>query len=74
MMSLVQPALARLHQARPPRAVAYKLTAMSDNLSPADGDRAAASTRTLEIAVALILFVLGAIVVFDSYRLGLEMG
>ena len=47
---------------------------MSDNLSPADGDRAVASTRTLEIAVALILLVLGAIVVFDSYRLGSKWG
>jgi len=47
---------------------------MSDNLSPADGDRAAASTRTLEIAVALILFTLGAVVVFDSYRLGSKWG
>ena len=47
---------------------------MSDDLSPADGDRAAASTRTLEIAVALILLVLGAIVVFDSYRLGSKWG
>jgi len=47
---------------------------MSDNLSPEDGDRAAASTRTLEIAVALILFVLGAIVVFDSNRLGSKWG
>jgi len=47
---------------------------MSDNPSPADGDRAAASTRTLEIAVALILFALGAIVVYDSYRLGSKWG
>lgn len=47
---------------------------MSDNPSPADGDRAAASTRTLEITVALILFALGAIVVFDSYRLGSKWG
>jgi hypothetical protein len=47
---------------------------MSDDLSPADGDRAAASTRTLEIAVASILFALGAVVVFDSYRLGSKWG
>ncbi|MGH6609834.1 MAG: tripartite tricarboxylate transporter TctB family protein [Burkholderiaceae bacterium] len=47
---------------------------MSDNPAPADGDRAAASTRTLEITVALILFVLGAIVVYDSYRLGSRWG
>ena len=42
--------------------------------SPADGDRAAVSTRTVEIAVALILFALGALVVFDSYRLGSKWG
>ena len=38
------------------------------------GDRASVSTRTVEIAVALILFIVGAIVVFDSYRLGSEVG
>ena len=43
---------------------------MTDNPLPADDDRAVASTRTLEIAVASILFAVGAIVVFDSYRLG----
>src|SRR5262245_17325331 len=47
---------------------------MSDNSSPADGDRAAASTRTLEIVVAALLFALGALVVFDSYRLGSKWG
>jgi len=47
---------------------------MSDNPSPAEGDRAAASTRTLEIAVAALLFALGALVVFDSYRLGSKWG
>lgn len=47
---------------------------MSDGTSPDDGDRAVASTRTVEIAVALILFALGAIVVFDSYRLGSKWG
>jgi len=38
------------------------------------GDRASVSTRTLEIAVALILFTVGAIVVYDSYRLGSKWG
>ena len=47
---------------------------MSESPPHADGDRAAASTRTLEIAVALILFLLGAIVVYDSYRLGSKWG
>jgi hypothetical protein len=32
------------------------------------------SVRTMEIAVAVIIFVLGAIVVFDSYRLGSKWG
>ncbi len=35
-----------------------------------ESDRASVSTRSIEIAVALILFTLGAIVVYDSYRLG----
>ena len=43
---------------------------MDDNQSSSGGDRAVVSTRTVEIAVALVLFTLGAIVVFDSYRLG----
>ena len=37
-------------------------------------DRAGVSTRTMEIAVALVLFVIGAIVIFDSYRLGSKWG
>ena len=37
-------------------------------------DRAGVSTRTMEIAVALVLFTIGAIVVFDSYRLGSRWG
>ena len=37
-------------------------------------DRVVASHRTMEIAVALILFAIGAIVVFDSYRLGSKWG
>ena len=39
-----------------------------------EGDRAIVSTRSAEIVVALILFTLGAIVVFDSFRLGSRWG
>jgi putative tricarboxylic transport membrane protein len=35
-----------------------------------NNDRPAASTRTLELVVAGLLFLLGAVVVFDSLRLG----
>jgi putative tricarboxylic transport membrane protein len=35
-----------------------------------NNDRPAASTRTLELVVAALLFLLGAVVVFDSLRLG----
>ncbi len=38
------------------------------------GERAAVSMRTMEIVVALIIMVLGAIVVFDSHRLGSSWG
>ena len=47
---------------------------MDDDQSSSGGDRAVVSTRTVEIAVALILFTLGAVVVFDSYRLGVQGG
>ena len=47
---------------------------MDDKQLSAGGDRASVSTRTVEIAVALILFIVGAIVVFDSYRLGSKWG
>jgi len=47
---------------------------MDDEEASADGDRALVSTRTMEIAVALILLALGATVVFDSYRLGSKWG
>ena len=47
---------------------------MDDDPSSVGSDRAVASTRTLEISVALILLVLGGIVVFDSYRLGSRWG
>ena len=45
---------------------------MSDD-KPSGGE-AGISTRTMEIAVALILFALGALVVFDSVRLGASWG
>ena len=35
-----------------------------------NNDRPAANTRTLEIVVAGLLFALGALVMFDSVRLG----
>ena len=41
---------------------------------PPPGRRAGISTRSVEIAVAVILFVLGAIVVYDSNRLGSRWG
>jgi len=47
---------------------------MDDKEVWADADRASVSTRTMEIAVALVLFAFGAIVVFDSYRLGSRWG
>ena len=37
-------------------------------------DRPAASTRTLELVVATLLFVFGAVVIADSVRLGLRWG
>ena len=47
---------------------------MDDNQPTARGDLASVSTRTAEIAVALILFAVGALVVYDSYRLGSKWG
>jgi hypothetical protein len=38
------------------------------------GARSGISVRAMEITVALVIFVLGAIVVFDSYRLGSKWG
>ena len=38
------------------------------------GAEAGISTRTMEIAVALVLFAVGALVVTDSYRLGSKWG
>jgi hypothetical protein len=36
--------------------------------------RSAASVRAVEIGVAVVIFLLGAVVVFDSYRLGAQWG
>ena len=47
---------------------------MSDDQPTTGDDLASVSTRTVEIAVALILFALGALVVYDSYRLGSKWG
>ena len=44
-----------------------------DKESAADG-RAAISVRTMELLTATALFVVGAIVVYDSYRLGSKWG
>ena len=45
---------------------------MSDD-KPSGGE-AGISTRTMDIAVALIVFAIGALVVVDSYRLGASWG
>ncbi len=37
-------------------------------------ERSAASVRAVEIGVAAVIFLLGAVVVFDSYRLGAKWG
>lgn len=47
---------------------------MDDDQSSSGGGRAVVSTRTVEIAVAVVLLTLGAIVVFDSYRMGSKWG
>ena len=44
------------------------------NDDPPSAGEAGISTRTMDIAVALILFAIGALVVFDSYRLGASWG
>lgn len=36
--------------------------------------RSAASVRTVEIGVAAVIFIFGAVVVFDSYRIGARWG
>jgi hypothetical protein len=45
---------------------------MSEETPP--GGEAGISTRTMEIAIALLLFAVGALVVVDSYRLGSKWG
>ena len=45
-----------------------------DQEKPSADERAAVSVRTMEFAVAIALFILGAIVVYDSYRLGSKWG
>ena len=47
---------------------------MKDRNDAGARERAGISTRTVEIGVALTLFAIGAIVVFDSYRLGSKWG
>jgi len=37
-------------------------------------ERSAASVRAVEIGVAAVIFLLGAVVIFDSYRLGAKWG
>jgi Tripartite tricarboxylate transporter TctB family len=43
---------------------------MDDKQETPDSERAAVSTRTMEIVVALALLLLGSVVAIDSYRLG----
>ena len=50
------------------------MMSMDENQQSGAGDRAGISMRTAEIIVALLVFALGAIVVFDSYRLGSKWG
>ena len=47
---------------------------MDDNQQSGGGERAGISMRAVEIGVALLLLAIGAIVVFDSYRLGSKWG
>ena len=47
---------------------------MDENHKAGAGDRAGISVRAAEIIVALLVFALGAIVIFDSYRLGSKWG
>ena len=47
---------------------------MDENQQSGAGKREGISMRTVEIAVAVLLFVAGAIVVYDSYRLGSKWG
>lgn len=45
-----------------------------DDQQPDVGERAGVSMRAVDAAVAALLFLIGAIVVFDSYRLGSKWG
>ena len=47
---------------------------MNQDQQSGAGEQSAVSMRTMEIVVALIIMVLGAIVVFDSHRLGSSWG
>ena len=47
---------------------------MDHEQPPGAGDRAAISVRAMELVVALVIFVIGAIVVYDSHRLGSGWG
>lgn len=47
---------------------------MDENRKAGRGDQAGLSMRAAEIIVALLVFALGAIVIFDSYRLGSKWG
>jgi len=42
--------------------------------NPEKSERSAASSRTLELAIAAIIFIFGAAVVFDSWRMGARWG
>jgi hypothetical protein len=47
---------------------------MDDNKKSGADERAGISMRAMEVATAVFLFVIGAIVVYDSYRLGSKWG
>ena len=47
---------------------------MDDNKQSGADERAGISIRAMEVAVAVLLFVVGAVVVYDSYRLGSKWG
>jgi hypothetical protein len=47
---------------------------MDDNKQSGAEERAAISMRAMEVATAVLLFAVGAIVVYDSYRLGSKWG
>ena len=47
---------------------------MNETPLPDPDERVGISLRMMDITVALLLFVVGAVVVYDSYRLGCEVG